>query len=757
MGSCITYLLSFLIACSRFSHAISDYIVYMGSLPNDVSYSPSSHHLKILRSVLDQGSTSAENYMIRSYYNSFNGFVAKITETEKQRLSDLEDVVSVFPDGIMKVQTTRSWDFMGFPESVKRNKMEESDIIIGVLDTGIWPESESFNDQGLGPIPSKWKGVCQKSNSFRCNKKLIGARTLETMTATGNNSKSARDTNGHGTHTASTAAGAMVDGASFYGVAKGTARGAVPSSRIAAYKVCSENGTCKDSDLLAGFDIAIKDGVDIISVSIGSSEPRPFDTDSIAIGSFHAMDKAGILTLQSAGNVGAFGTVSSVAPWLFCVAASSIDRRIVSNTILANGRTFIGNAVNSNTLEEKNYTLVFGKDATSSCSATEGSWCKGGCLDSKLVKGKIVVCDQPSFFLDEEDDDVAFLPSGVNEANRAGAVGAITISQVANLSRVSSLTTSYLENDDFFKVKSYYNQTKSRLGYIQKTESLLSDSSAPIITSFSSKGPNRIAPDILKPDVSAPGLNILAAFSPKSPPSQYSGDKRSVKFNILSGTSMSCPHASGASAYVKSFHPTWSPSAIKSALMTTAREMSLENNPDGEFGYGSGHIDPAKAVDPGLVYESSTKDYMDFLCKQGYNATVIKKITEHNTTGCSSNATVNATSSSTPADLNYPSMAARIRSNSSQVKFVFRRTVTNVGFPNSTYTANITNWSPKLRVMVEPTTLSFESLNQKKSFSVSVVGVGTIKAAGSERSSLTWFDGFHKVRSPIVIYKDFQK
>ncbi|KAL8143500.1 LOW QUALITY PROTEIN: hypothetical protein V2J09_016532 [Rumex salicifolius] len=352
------------------------------------------------------------------------------------------------------------------------------------------------------------------------------------------------------------------------------------------------------------------------------------------------------------------------------------------------------------------------------------SWCKGGCLDSKLVKDKIVVCDQPSFFLEEEDDDIAFLPSGVNKANRAGAVGAITVSQVANLSRVSSLTTSYLENDDF--LKSYYNQSKSRLCYIQKSESLLSDSSAPIIMFFSSKGSNRIAPDILK-----------------SPPSQYSGDKRSVKFNILSRTSMSCPHASGASAYVKSFHPTWSPSAIKSALMTIAREMSLENNPDGEFG----HIDPAMAVDPGLIYESSTEDYMHFLFKQGYNATVIKKIIL-----C---AVVMQRSTPPPHQLN--SSGSKLPVHVCQDPFVIPRTVMNVGFPNSTYTTNITTWSPKLRVKVEPTTLSFESLNQKKSFSVSVVGVGTIMAVGSERASLTWSDGSHMVRSPIVIYQDFQK
>lgn len=155
--------------------------------------------------------------------------------------------------------------------------------------------------------------------------KLIGARVY---TSDG----SARDTDGHGTHTASTAAGNYVKDASFYGIAKGTARGAVPSARIAAYKACDDQG-CDSAAILAAFDDAIADGVDIITVSIGPSRPAPVSKDAVAQGALHASQK-GILVVQAAGNS---GTVSSIAPWIFTVAASSTDRGIITKVALGNG------------------------------------------------------------------------------------------------------------------------------------------------------------------------------------------------------------------------------------------------------------------------------------------------------------------------------------------------------------------------------------------------------------------------------------
>lgn len=141
---------------------------------------------------------------------------------------------------------------------------------------------------------------------------------------------------GHGTHTASTLAGSLVPDANLFGLANGTARGAVPYARVAMYKVCWANSGCADMDILAAFDAAISDGVDIISISIGGLSGS-YTSDSIAVGAFHAMRK-GILTVASAGNDGpSHGTVSNHAPWLLTVAASGTNRQLRSDVELGNG------------------------------------------------------------------------------------------------------------------------------------------------------------------------------------------------------------------------------------------------------------------------------------------------------------------------------------------------------------------------------------------------------------------------------------
>ncbi|KAI9114591.1 hypothetical protein K1719_014289 [Acacia pycnantha] len=255
------------------------YIVYMGSLPDEPSYSPTSHHLRMLEQVTGE-TEAASSLLIQSYNRSFNGFAAKLTEEQRDKIAEMEEVVSVFPSTRLRTHTTRSWDFMGLVQSTKRNVSGESDVIIGFLDSGIWPESESFSDKGFGPPPKKWKGTCAGGKNFTCNNKIIGARFYK--------EDSARDDVGHGTHTASTAAGNNVNGASFYGIAHGTARGGVPSTRIAVYKTCSN-----------------QDGVDILSLSLGRMFPPKhlYDDEVITIGSFHAMAK-GVLTVQAAGNEG---------------------------------------------------------------------------------------------------------------------------------------------------------------------------------------------------------------------------------------------------------------------------------------------------------------------------------------------------------------------------------------------------------------------------------------------------------------------
>ncbi|VVA32685.1 PREDICTED: subtilisin [Prunus dulcis] len=666
-------ILSMSLLCKAIGHEDrKPYIVYLGSLPHDELYSPLSHHLGILERVVE--GSSVANALIRSYRRSFNGFVAKLTDREREKLANME-------------------------ETITRNATTESDVIIGVIDTGVWPESDSFKDEGFGPAPKKWKGACNGGKNFTCNNKLIGARFFTSE------EESARDEIGHGSHTASTAAGNAVKDVSFYGLVPGTARGGVPSARIAVYKICTLEG-CTGEAILAAFDHTIADGVDIITISIGPNHASPLDVDPIAIGAFHAMEK-GILTSNSAGNNGPEeGSVSSVAPWILTVAASSTDRRIIDKVVLGNGSTLFGSSVNSFSLNGTSFPLIHGKDASSKCPEIYAGICSPGCLDRDLVKGKIVVCDKFG---------------GNVEAHKAGALGSILHTSAPDVSFVVPLPATGLSNQDYNVVKSFLNSTKEPRANILKSEAI-KDDDAPIAASFSSRGPNQILPEIIKPDISAPGVDILAAYSPVASVTSSPEDKRSLKYTT----------------YIKTFHPDWSPAAIKSSLMTTAKPMNGTSTFPGEFSYGSGHIDPVKAIDPGLVYDASKEDYIRLLCIVLDEAKV-RHISGNNST-CPKDS-----EKGSPKDHNYASLAANITP-MKPFTVTFHRTVKNVGLANSAYEAKIMP-NPKFDIKVDPEVLS---LNEEKTFNLTIVGEGC--PDGSHVfAELVWYDGTHSVRSPILV------
>ncbi|KAL1208465.1 Subtilisin-like protease SBT4.11 [Cardamine amara subsp. amara] len=710
----VLFFLSSVLAVTHDHQDTQVYIVYMGSLPFRVDYTPMSHHMSILQEVA--GESSFQGRLLRSYKRSFNGFAARLTESERELVADMDGVVSVFPNKKLKLQTTASWDFMGLKEGkgTKRNPSVESDTIIGVFDGGIWPESDSFSDKGFGPPPKKWKGICAGGKNFTCNNKLIGARHY----APGD----ARDSSGHGTHTASVAAGNAVANSSFFGLGNGTVRGAVPASRIAAYRVCA--GECSDDSILSAFDDAIADGVDIISISIGDINVYPFDQDPIAIGAFHAMSK-GILTVNSAGNTGPdMATVTSLAPWMLTVAASTTNRAFVSKVVLGNGKTLVGKAVNGVDLKGKKFPIVYGKSAAKSASQAKcAEDCTPDCLDASLVKGKILVCTRNLPYV----------------AYKKGAVAAI-LKDSSDWAQINVLPVSGLQEDDFESFLSYIKSTNSPEAAVLKSEAIFNHK-APKVLSFSSRGPNIIAADILKPDITAPGLEILAANSLMALPFY---DTTHVKYSVESGTSIACPHVAGVAAYIKTFHPKWSPSMIKSAIMTTAWSMNASQThfASTEFAYGAGHVDPIAATNPGLVYDLTKSEYLAFLCGMNYNVTTLKLI---------SGEAVTCTEKILPRNLNYPSMSAKLGSNSS-FTVTFNRTVTNVGTPNSTYKSKVVlNHGSKLNVKVLPSVLSMKLLNEKQSFTVTVSG-NDLDSKLPSSANLIWSDGTHNVRSPIVVY-----
>lgn len=702
---------------------------------------------------------------VHIYDTVFMGFSATLTLNEAELLRATKGVLGVFRDSVRYPHTTHTPEFLGldaarglWPES----KYGEG-VVVGVLDTGFWPELESFSDEGMGPVPTKWKGTCdtgnaQDFNASHCNRKVIGARYYSAgyEQARGKmnesvESRSPRDTEGHGTHTSSTAAGSPVANASLIGIASGTARGMASKARIAVYKICWEAG-CYDSDILAAFNQAVKDGVDVISLSVGGGVV-PYYEDSIAIGAFGAM-KQGIFVSCSAGNAGPKPTtVSNIAPWMITVGASTLDRKFPASVILGNGQTIAGVSLYRGTTEDENVTALVYGGIVAANNARDGALCLTGSLNASLVKGKIVVCMRGG------NGRVA-KGAVVKAAGGFGMVLANTPADGEGLLADSHILPATLVGaKGGAAIIDYMNSTSKPVARFKFGGTELNVKPAPVVASFSSRGPNSLTPEVLKPDITGPGVNILAAWTGRVGPSGLAFDTRRVKFNIISGTSMSCPHISGLAALLRGAHPTWSPAAIKSAMMTTATVMDNQNGiltdestttEATPFEFGSGHVRPEKASDPGLVFDMGVQDYVNFLCSQGYSQKRIDVVTGGDSSLQCPLLPVRA------EDMNYPSFSAVFTSLSLlPVSSTFKRVVTNVGKGPSTYKATIL--APDgVTIAVEPKELSFSAVNEKQSFVVTVA-TSNSPIQGMAASSITqfgyliWSDGTHVVQSPVAV------
>ncbi|KAK4802627.1 hypothetical protein SAY86_000830 [Trapa natans] len=676
----------------------------------------------------------ARESLVYSYTGSFNAFAAKLSVHEAEELSRVDGIVSVFPNRYRQLHTTKSWDFIGFPQNSRRKLEVEGDIIVGVIDTGITPQSESFSDVGFGPPPPRWKGSCGHYANFSgCNNKLIGARyfKLDGAPAPGD-ILSPVDVHGHGTHTSSTIAGNAISGANLFGLAQGTARGAVPAARVSAYKVCWARVGCSDMDILAAFESAINDGVDVISISIGGTALSYLE-DSIAIGSFHAMKK-GILTVASAGNDGpSLGSVANHAPWLLTVAASGTDRQFQSRVELGNRETFLGVGINAFEPNQKLYPLMSGADAARNSSTSNARYCMEDAMESTKVKGKLVYCRLGVWGADS-------VVKGI------GGAGAIIESPLfLDAAPIFMAPATMVNATVGDSIDQYIHSTRSPSAVIYRTEEI--QVAAPFVASFSSRGPNPGSQRLLKPDIAAPGVNILASYTPMKTLTGLRGDTQYAKFTIMSGTSMACPHVAGVAAYVKSFHPTWSPAAIRSAIVTTAKLMSRRTSKDGEFAYGAGQVNPTRACNPGLIYDMDEMSYIQFLCQEGYHGSSLSVLVGPTTINCSSLLPGLSYDS-----LNYPTMQMSTRPDSHGVSVaMFQRTVTNVGPPQAVYNATVR--TPKgVSIVVKPLILSFSRKLQKRSFKVVVRAAGPFSSSQMVSGWIIWTSQRHVVRSPVVVY-----
>ncbi|KAA8515978.1 hypothetical protein F0562_019157 [Nyssa sinensis] len=689
-------------------------------------------HIDVL-STLKGSDVDAKKSLVYSYTKSFNAFAAKLSKDEANKLSSMDGVLSVSQNRYHKLHTTRSWEFIGLPQTARRKKME-SNIIVALLDTGITPESESFKDDGFDPPPDKWKATCHHHANFSgCNRKIIGAKYFKLDNDPDpDDILSPVDVDGHGTHTSSTLAGNLVANANLFGLAKGIARGAVPSARVAMYKVCWASSGCADMDILAAFDAAIDDGVDVISISIGGPSYN-YVTDFIAIGAFHAMKK-GIITVASAGNDGPnLSSISNHAPWILTVAASGIDRQFRSEVVLGNGKTISGIGVSAFDPKENIYPLVSGADVGKTSSSKESaSYCIEDSMDPKKVKGKLVHCKLETWGADSVIKGLGGIGT-VIEGNTYLDIAQIFMAPATMVNGTVGKT-----------IGDYIHSTRSPSAVIRRSHEVKIP--APFIASFSSRGPNPGSKHFLKPDIAAPGIDILASYTPMKSLTGLKGDTQYSKFTLMSGTSMSCPHVAGVAAYIKSFHPTWSPAAIKSAIMTTATPMSSRVNREAEFAYGAGQVKPTRALSPGLIYDMNEMSYIQFLCHEGYNGSAIGQLVQSKSINCS--ALLPGIGNDA---LNYPTMQLPLNGDQEPTTGVFSRTVTNVGPSQSIYNATIR--APKgVQITVKPMSLSFSRVLQRRSFKVVVKANPMSGNRIISSGSLIWRSSRHIVRSPIVIY-----
>ncbi|XP_049381649.1 subtilisin-like protease SBT1.7 [Solanum stenotomum] len=724
------------------------YIIHMAKSQMPATFDDHTHWYDAsLKSV----SESAE--MIYVYNNVIHGFAARLTAQEAESLETQPGILSVLPEVIYQLHTTRTPLFLGLDNrpDIFNESDATSNVIIGVLDSGVWPERRSFDDTELGPVPDSWKGQCESGTNFSsamCNRKLIGARYFSSgYEATlgpideSKESKSPRDDDGHGTHTASTAAGSLVQGASLLGYASGTARGMAYRARVAVYKVCWLGG-CFSPDVLAGMDKAIADNVDVLSLSLGGRHFN-FYSDDIAIGAFAAMEK-GILVSCSAGNAGPNQfSLANQAPWITTVGAGTIDRDFPAYVSLGNGKNFSGVSLYAgDPLPSGMLPLVYAGNAS---NATNGNLCIMGTLIPEKVKGKIVLCDRGVNARAEKG-------YVVKSAGGAGMILANTAANgeelVADAHFLPAATVGQIAGD---AIKKYLTSDPNPTATILFGGTKVGIQPSPVLGAFSSRGPNSITPEILKPDIIAPGINILAGWTGAVGPTGLPEDDRRVEFNIISGTSMSCPHVSGIAALLKGVHPEWSPAAIRSALMTTAYTTYMNGGalldvatgkPSTPFGHGAGHVDPISAVNPGLVYDINANDYLNYLCALKYTPSQINSIARRNFT-CDSSKKYSVT------DLNYPSFAVPFPADTGSNTIKYSRTLTNVG-PSGTYNVTVSLPDSSVEIIVEPEAVSFTQINEKKSYTVSFTAPSKSPST-NVFGRIEWSDGKHVISSPVAI------
>jgi subtilisin family serine protease len=677
--------------------------------------------------------------VLSTYDFALTGFSALLTPDEAESLRTHKGVRSVMPDELKQLQTDTSGDFLGLTAAgaAYDSGLTGEGVVVGVIDSGIWPEHPSFADDGsyADPgldIPCEFGDTAHNPDDlpFECNNKLVGARDMRALYNTFVGPElynSARDADGHGSHTAGTAAGNADVAAEIFGIDRGTITGIAHRAHVVAYKGCGDLG-CFVGDLAAAIDQAVADGVDVINYSIGSASPGLTGADDIA---FLFAAETGVHVATSNGNSGpGASTVGSPAsvPWLTSVGASHHSRMFQGSVILGDGSTFSGASVMPGVAST---TLVDG-------AALGNEACERDVTFDPAPTGQIVLCKGA---VQRAAKSQAVLEQG--------GVGTIVYNDAPHQTLPSDnhyTPAVHVSNADGLAIKAYIASAGAG-ATAELTQGVpVEREVAPFMAYFSSRGPvgSPASSDIIKPDVTAPGVQILAANSPAE-----GFDAPGQLFQAIQGTSMSSPHVAGLLALVDQAHPDWSPAAAKSALMTTAYQDVFKQDqttPADPFDMGAGHVDPSGDPDepdtlfnPGLVYDAGIDEYLGFLCDAAPEVFVDAAAT------CAGLASAGVPTSA--ENLNYPSIGA------SEVPgtLTVQRTVTNVS--RSAIRANAMVEAPAgFDVTVSPSTLVVPP-RQSRTFEITFENVGA--PIGEWRfGSLTWESRTsrgYNVRSPIAV------
>ena len=565
-----------------------------------------------------------DNYGQVTYeYNTvFNGVaVSRVSGESLDAIAALSGVTGIYLDEEVELTTDAGPQWIGAPtvwSALGGQENAGEGVIVGILDSGVWPENPSFSDPDPNGNPyaapagtydcelgSVMADGTDLGIDFECNNKLIGAyRFMATFEANrtfmDGEFLSARDNDGHGSHTASTVAGNSNVSGDLLGGTLGILSGVAPRAQIIAYKVCGSvpgTSSCFGSDSVAAVEQAIIDGVDVINFSIGGgSDPY----NDIVEQAFSVAYDNGVFVAASAGNSGpGADTVAHRGPWTMTSGASTHDRGFVANLVVESGSESLS-------LDGISITAGYGPAPVVLAADYDGlpetDPEKGMCnspFPADTFDGEIVVCKRGV---------IARVTKSFNVAE-GGAGGFVLYNPTLQSLAADShwVPGIHIQDDAGNALLDFLANNSDVMGTL--SGGIKTTVQGDVMAAFSSRGGSNQTLGISKPDVTAPGVDILAAITP------YEAEPLGVPslFGFKSGTSMSSPHTAGAGALLKALHPDWTPGQIKSALMMTATVDGLVKEdgvtPVDNFDAGSGRIDLNVAGDPGLSISETAANY----------------------------------------------------------------------------------------------------------------------------------------------------